>query len=414
MATKRWLGQAAATFDIWTISLSGTVTSQTYSANINGKSITFTAGGADTVATVIAGLVAVWTSVTSPPPPEFSELTPVVSGTTLVATGTVAGRPSTVTVSTSGGATYSITHTATATGPNDFTNAQNWSTGSAPANSDVLVFDNGSTDCKYNLTSSLTGVTVLVQGGFSGDIGLPFINSDNSQMYAEYRTTSLTLAGGTLTINCPTIARGNFAFGANTTTIRILNTSSQRQDAYTPIILVTGGNSSSEIDISKGDVGVAFYQGTTATFPIINTGFAGNASSDVKLVCGAGSTLTTVSQNGGKVILQANVTTANVGINGGMLTMQDNAATTINARGGTVVINSTGTMATINLYGAATLDFSQDTRAKTVTNAIAVGDTTVTVIDPQKTVNSGVLTLATANLPSVNVNHGANTQIVYT
>jgi len=413
MSVKRWLGNAAGTFDVWTITLSGTVTSQTYSVTINSKSITYTAGGGDTVASVLAGILAAWTSVSVPPPPEFSELTPVIVSTTIVATGNLAGRPSTISVSTGGGATYAITHTTSATGPNDFTNAQNWSGGSAPANSDTLVFDNGNVDCKYNLGSSLTGVTVLVSPGFSGDIGLSFINTDNQTSYAEYRTTSLTLAGGTVTINSPTITKANFAFGANTATIRVISTG-RRVDTYTPVVLIIGGNGSSEIDISQGDVGVAYYQGTTATFPIINTGYNNSPQTDVILNCGSGCTLTTITQNGGTATIGSNVTTISLGVAGGTLTLRDITATTVNALNGTVIMSTTGTIGTINLYGSATLDCSRDTRGKTVTNPIKVYSENVTINDPEKTVNSGTLSLATSSLVGVNVAHGGNTTIVFT
>jgi hypothetical protein len=252
-----------------------------------------------------------------------------------------------------------------------------------------------------------------VNPGFSGKIGLPYINKTSSVSYAEYRTTSLTLAGGTAVINAPSVQRCNLAFGSNTTTLRVLNTGN-RVDTFTPVVLLTGGNGSSELDITKGDVGVAYLRGTTATFPTINTGFANSAPSDVTLICGPGATLTTVNQNGGSVTVQSAVTTANVGIMGGTLIIQDGSATTVNALNGTVNVNTTGTVATINLFNSSTLNFDADPRSKTVTNPIAVNDVGVTVKDNQKTVNSGTLTLALSSLNSWNVQHGGNLSAVYT
>lgn len=411
MATKRWLGNAPATFDVWTITCSGTATSQTFTITMNGKTITYAADGSATPAIVLAALVSAWNASTIP---EFAELTAAVaSATTMTVTQDVAGRPTTFTVGTSGGATFTRTNTTAATGPNDFTNALNWSGGAAPANSDTLVFDNGSVDCKYNLNSSLTGITLLVEPGFSGDIGLPIINSDSSINYAEYRTALLTLAGGTAKINTAS-GRCNLAFGASTTTVRVLSTG-QRSDPAVPAVLITGGNGSSELDISKGDVGVAFYAGQTATFPIIKTGYVTSAPlNDVSLICGSGSTLTTVSQNGGSITLQCAVTTANLGLTGGTLTIQDGSATTITALNGTVIVNSNGTIATVNLYNSAILNCDQDPRAKDITNPINVYDPTVTVIDNQKSINSGTLSLATSKLASVNVQHGGNTTMEFT
>ena len=416
MTIKRWLGNAAATTDNWTIILAGTVVSQTYSMTINGKSVTYTASGTDTVSTILLALANAWSASVIP---EFLELTAAAlpSGgpyTSMTVAQNVAGRPSVITVATNGVATFTISNTSAATGPNDFTNAQNWSTGTSPANSDTLVFDNGNVSCKYNLGSSLTGVTVSVESGYAGLIGLSFINTDNpNTSYNEYRATALTLAGGTAVVNAPQCGRCNLAFGPNTASVRVLATG-QRANSSTPVVLITGGNSSSELDINKGDVGLACYQGQTATFPTIKTGYVSQPLSDVTLTIGLGVTLTTVTKNGGNVTSRVGATTINQDVSGGTLTLTDSAAVTIlNVFAGTVNLNSIGTMATINLYGSATLNCDGDPRAKSVTNAINVYSTAVTVIDSAKTINAGVLTLAPSGLTGVNVQHGANTSIVY-
>src|SRR6185437_1113966 len=334
MTVKRWLGAANAVNDLWTISLSGTVISQTYTLTINGKSLAYAASGTDTVNSILTAIVAAWNSLTAPvPPPEFQELTATafpVAGpfTTIQLKGDVAGNPTLPSVATSGGATFSIANTTPATGPNDFANAQNWSGGVAPVNGDTLVFDNGSVACLFNLSTTLTGITVIVNPGFTGTIGLPLINTNSPTSYAEYRTTSLTLVGGTATINGPALQRFNIAFGANTSTVRIMGTGS-RLDRYTPVVLITGGNGSSELDMTKGDAGLAFYLGTTANFPTIKTGFLNNATTDVSLICGPGTTLGTISQNGGNITFQSAATTANLGQAGGSMTIQDGSATTL-------------------------------------------------------------------------------------
>ena len=411
MTVKRWLGQAVATYDIWTISLSGTVTSQTYTITINSKTVTFIAGGSDTVASVLAGLVANWNL--SNAPPEFGELTPAVSGTTIVATANLAGNPCTITVGTSGGATFTIAHTQAATGPNDFTNALNWSGGVAPANGDTLVFDNGSASCKYNISSSLTGITLLVNPGFSGNIGLSFINQNSNTTYNEYRTTALTLTGGTVTINAPSLTLCSLAFGANTATVQITATG-RRTSQYTPVVLITGGNGSSKLAITKGDVGVAFYQGQTATFPTILTSYQNSATSDVTLFCGSGCTLTTVTQDGGNVTTNSSVTTFTQGVGGGTATFVSGSVTTLYVEAGTAVWNSTGTLGTATVAGKGLLDFSQDPNGKTVTNPILVYGDVASVNDPWKVVNSGVLSVTTNQTQMLNVSHGSGNVCTFT
>jgi hypothetical protein len=416
LTIKRWIGNAAAIADIWTVTLSGTVISQTYTLTINTKSVSYAASATDTVATIVTALASAWNATTIPEFAEYLAAGTPSSGpfTAMAITAKSAGTPGTITFTSSGSAAVSIANTSPGTGPSDFTNSQNWSGGVAPTNADTLVFDNGSVPCACNLGSALTGVTISVEPGYSGAIGLPFINANGSSTYAEYRTTSLTLAGGTATVNSGKISRCNLAFGANTATVRVLNTG-PRPDPNVPTCLITGGNNSSSLNVSKGDLGVAFYQGTSATFPTINTAFLSNVKGDVTLVVGVGGILTTVTKNGGSVTLRAGATTVNQQTSGGVLSITDAATiTTLNATNGTVNYQTSGILGTINLYGASVLDCSGDSRAKTVTNPINVFDSAVQIIDPMKTINSGVLTLTTADLVSVEVNHGANTSIVYT
>jgi len=411
MATKRWLGAATAVYDLWTVSLSGTVTSQTYTMTVNGKTITYVAGGGDTSTTILAGLVTNWNASLAA---EFAELTAGnATSSTFTLTSDVAGIPHTISVSTSGSATFSIANTTPGTGPNDFTNAQNWSGGVAPANSDTLVFDNGSVDCKYNLSTSLTGITLQVKPGFTGGIGNPLINSDSSPTYAEYRTAYLTLAGGTAEINGPSMIRCNLAFGANTAVVRVLGTG-QRPDKNVPVVLITGGDGSSTLSMLKGDAATAFYAGTTATFVTITTDYTANAPADVTLYCGSGTTLTTVTKNGGVATINSNVTTLTQKTAGGTLTVQDGTVGTLNVQGGTVYYNSSGTLTTGNVSNTGVLDFNHDTRAVTVTNPINLYGDFSFVYDDLKRVSSGVLSVNTNQTTKLNVSHGSNNVNTFT
>jgi hypothetical protein len=60
------------------------------------------------------------------------------------------------------------------------------------------------------------------------------------------------------------------------------------------------------------------------------------------------------------------------------------------------------------------LNFDADPRAKTVTNNINVYDSTVTINDNQKVVNSGTLSVNCNGVMSANINHGAITTQVLT
>lgn len=420
MAIKRWIGNAPSTVDVWTITLSGVVASQSYTMTINTKVISYVADESDNVESILSGLIAAWNSLSPAPPPEFQELT--ASGlptagpfTSMRVVQKVPGRPTTISVEASGEAVFSIENTVPGTGPSDFTNPLNWSDGVGPLDSDTLVFDNGQIPCKYNLQTTLTGVLVVIDPGYGGEIGLPMINRDNpNTSYYEYRTTSLTLAGGTAVVNSGQISRCHLDFGNNPANVRILDTGS-RIEPQTPVVLIAGGDATSELSINRGDVGLAYFQGQTATMSLVRTAYTSRPLSDVNLTIGTGAVLTTITKNGGQLTSRAGAATMSQEVLGGTLTLSDSAAvTTLNVFGGTAVISTTGTFGTINLYGNAILDVDQDPRPRTITNPINVYSKDVSIRDNQKVINSGTLTLNTHGVVSVEVEHGANTSMLFT
>lgn len=418
MTTKRWVGGAAGVFDLWTVTLSGTVVSQTYTMTINGKSITFTStasGPGSTVNDILTALVALWNATNPAPPQEFQELTAAGVGTVgsftgMTLTGDTVGKPSLISVATGGGATFSIANTTPATGPNHFNNAANWSTGTAPANGDNLVFDNGNVPCLYGISTSLTGTTVNVQPGYGATIGLPQVNVDATTSYFEYRPTELTVAGGTAIINSSSLTRCNLAFGANLATVQVLQTG-RRPNKSVPTVLISGGNGSSSLAITSGDVATAFYTGQTADFPTISTSFQTNALNDVTLYCGPGTTLGTVNMNGGTLTTNNAVTTLNQGPSGGTLIVAAGAVTTLNINAGTCIYSSTGALGTATVSGNGLLDFSRDPSAKTVTNPIKLYGDNAWVDDSLRVVNSGTVSVTTFQTTAINVRHGAGSVI---
>lgn len=412
MSTLRWVGGAQSVKDVWTLTLSGTVTSQTYTITIGTKTLTYTAGGSDTVAIILTALLNAWNSTTSPAPAEFKEYTATGGVTSLVLTANVSGKPGTIAFATGGSASPVSTNTVPASGPNFFNVGANWSGGVAPANSDTVVFDSGSVACRYGLSTVLTGVIVQVNPGYSGTIGLPDLNTDGNS-YHEYRTTKLTLDGGTLVVNSPGITRCNVAFGSTLATVRILQVG-QRVDANTPVVLVTGGAASSECDVTRGDIGLAFFAGETANFPTIKMSYVNNQASDAKVYGGVGLTVTTITKTGGTLVLNSNVTTLTQGPDGGDTTIQAGTVGTLNANGGTVAYNSTGTLTTLNLHNDAAVTFDSDPRAVTVTNAITMTGPACSIRDNQKRINSGVLTLTLTDVDLGQIEHGSSNGAVIT
>ena len=71
-------------------------------------------------------------------------------------TGALAGADQALTASGAsltgaGGDTFTVATAVTPTGPHHWDNANNWDTGSIPANSDDIVFENNDVDCLYGL-----------------------------------------------------------------------------------------------------------------------------------------------------------------------------------------------------------------------------------------------------------------------
>jgi hypothetical protein len=187
-----------------------------------------------------------------------------------------------------------------------------------------------------------------------------------------------------------------------------------RLDKYTPPVLITGGNGSSQLDMTKGDVGIAFYQSETAQFPTILTSYSANAATDVALYCGPGATLGAITKNGGTLTVNSNVTTLTQGVSGGVTNVIAGAVTTLVADNGTVNYNSTGTLGTVTITGNAVLNFDSDPRAKTITNPILVYGNNASVSDNAKVVNSGTLSVTTNQTTYLNIAHGAGNVIVMT
>lgn len=390
MSTQIWIANAAAVAQVTTLTPASSSVGDAFKVTCNGKSVSY-ATAAGTVADVCNGLA---TALANCVYPEFKEFTPQNTGTSITLTGNSAGKPFTVStsVTTSGTATLTSSTPTAATGPNDWANGANWSTGSAPVAGDDVYFNGGSVPCLYNLAQSavtLNSLTVLQ--AYAGTIGLPLTNPAG---YNEYRTLELQVSATTMNIGQGTTGNGSgrlkFNVGANACTLNVYNTG-QPLDPGIPAFTWKGSSGSNVININKGNVGIAppCFPGSTASVATLRTGYVTNQNSDVNLVCGPGCTLTTVTQNGGVVVLNSGVTTLTVyaatcTVNG------TGAIGTLNCYGGTTYYNSTGALGAtaVNLYETGILDFSQDQQAKTVSGAITRYTDSSAINDPFKVVAS--------------------------
>lgn len=345
----------------------------TYILTIGNKTVSVIAqGSANATAT---GMATAWNALSAIHYPEFAEVTASAATDTVTLTADVAGRPFTTTSSVSGGTGTigSVTTTTANAGPNDWSTAANWSGNAAPVDNDTVYIEDNAIPILYGLSQTSIDLTALhIAASYTGQIGLPKWNQGG---YAEYRTEYLTL-GTVTTLKIgygPGQGSGRIKIntGSNACTCVVEKTALTVEPGV-PSLCWKGVHASNDFTVHSGYVGISFFGLDAATLPTLRLGRTGTAN----VICGAGATLTTITQLAGTLEVRSNVTTLNV--YGGVCTLQ--AAMTVttltvgvldpkNATQSTIFYNSSGTCTTANIRKGGTLDFTQDPRSKTVTTA---------------------------------------------
>jgi len=396
MTTKIWSGNAASVMQVTTLTPASPSANDTFKVTVNNKLVSYqTATG--TVADVCNGLA---TALANSTYAEFKEFVPQSTGNTITLTGVTAGVPFTATtsVTTSGSATFTASVAVSCTGPNFWDNAANWSTNSVPASGDDVVFNSGNVACLYNLTqTAVTLQSLTLYQGYTGTIGLPLYNNKG---YYEYRATELAVSATTINVGQLTgqgSGRIKLNVGSNACTLNIYATGQPLEQGY-PSLTWRGTSGSNVVNANKGQIGIAFFPGQTASVNNLNIGYVSNVAGDVQLTVGAGATLTTVTQNGGNVTLYGGMTTLLVAA--GACTVYGTGAVsnlTVN-QSGSVAWNSTGTIGGNPIVAdKGVLDFSKDQQAKTVTNPIQKFGDASQLLDPYQVVTSLAVILEQSN-----------------
>lgn len=385
MATTYYTGNAIATAQVDSFTPGGVAASAVYTVTENGKSVSYTATGTDTVATVCAAIVALLNATAAPA--ELLEKTWATVGspaTSFKGTAKTAGKPFTISVSVSGGATLTHSTSTASSGPNDISLAANWSTGSLPANGDDVVLSGLGVRLLYNL-NALSGVllnTLTIYSNFTGTIGLPVLGGNGS--YAEYRPTYWAVGAASLTVGLgsgSSSGRIKIDVGSSACAVVVSNTGSPLETGI-EAMLWKGSNAGNSIAISKGSLGVAVLPGESAN--VTGGWSAGKVSGngDVALRFGPNVTFSTGvhNQESGTVTTQSAMATVNK--IAGTLNIAGGTIATLNNLGGAAVSLGTGTITNLVVGGSGTFDNSKDMRPKTVTNcSIYKG---ATIKDPNK------------------------------
>lgn len=254
-------------------------------------------------------------------------------------------------------------------GPNDISVAANWSGETLPVASDTVVVDQGDSPMLYHLDQLATGLAAFYHySRYVGTIGLPEVNTDLGPYY-EFRPQYLI-------VDAPIIRIGEGegqgsgririqGVVGTATTITVNGTATTEDDGFPALRLVLP-NTSTVLNVNKGDVGVAVYPGETSTVATARVGYVTNVAGDSTVLFGSGVTLTTLEVSGGKVTTNSALTTVNM--TDGELVHEAGAVTTINIDAGAVRYKATETLTTVVVGSGGNLDLSQDMRPVTITN----------------------------------------------
>ena len=231
---------------------------------------------------------------------------------------------------------------ATGTG-NDFDDSANWSGAAAPVSGDTLVFNSAGTGyCDGNLSTVLTGLTVIIEKSFTGQIG----------SVSGATATPLTINGGTVLFPKP--SSGDSAAGSQRVMIACSGSfpltvvcedgnTSGAETQYPPIQL-----SGTQISLTQsgGNVGIAVRPGQVATVTKFTT------SGSATLTLGEGTTITLGNAQGGTVTSRTANTCAALRVCGASVDVNASASgahTLVDVDGGKLTYSGTGTITTLNL-----------------------------------------------------------------
>lgn len=378
MATKYWEPKATAAAQITTVQVTAYDAATTYALLVGGITIatSVAAGSANAVATALA---AAWEASAHI---YATGVTATSATDTVTLTADVAEVPFTVTTSVTGGSGTlgSVTESTAPTGPHTLDEPQNWSGEALPSNDDVLILRDSDIDIAWGLDGlTTTGHELRVEQSYTGAIGLDWSGvattadgQTTNSAAPEYRQTYLQLdisrlvIGGHIGTGDPggsqRIMIDNDRGSASQTVV--FQTSFTSTELGKPPVRLKFAHANADIDIRSGIVGVAVdIPGETSTIGdvVMRAG---------QFHCGDGVTMTNYTQHAGQGRLTLGAATLTQAlVHGGRCVIDgDQAVTTVKMTDGEVVANTTGTITNVTHAGGGTIDFTQSSEARTVTN----------------------------------------------
>ncbi|MCP4711596.1 MAG: hypothetical protein GY869_23505 [Planctomycetes bacterium] len=241
--------------------------------------------------------------------------------------------------------------------------AANWSGASVPVDGDDVYLEDSSQSVTADFDQSAVALNSLnIAHTFTGSVGDAddYLNIEASIVNIGYHNGTGNPSGsGRIKIDL------DGDDGTTPITVNVYNTKTTGTDSNLPAVRLKINDSSSVINILKGNVGIAMETSETSTVGTINVAYTNNINSDAACYIGSGVTLTTLNTDGGATALRCAATTINCHA-GSITTSGSGAVTTVNLDGGSMISNSSGTVTTANITDG-TLDLLKSPTARTIT-----------------------------------------------
>ena len=168
----------------------------------------------------------------------------------------------------------------------------------------------------------------------------------------------------------------------------------QRDETHVPEILLNGTDADTILNVSRGDIGCAFYAGEGLVIDKLNMSYVSDQQADAVVELTDGVTLSScdIEKFGGRLIFASALAT--IEQNAGETTVNGSGAITgvQKIRGGIYRVDTTGTISgVITVSDAGIVTFNGDPQAKTVSNPIEKYGSQSQIIDNFKVVASLVI-----------------------
>lgn len=386
MATREWLGRAAARPQLTTLTPGGTIAAgSTFTVTINGKAVVATSAGA-TVADATAALAA---ALEASAEPEFAEVAWTDATTHVLGTGPADGTPFalTETAGGSGSPTLLAATPQTATGPNDWNNALNWSGGAVPVTGDDVVIDVPVPilDGLNQTTVVLASLTFGANFTRPGAVGRPDETAGGSR---EYRDTHLRVGvSGTVTVR-DTGERVRLDLDDTGPAVNVFGTGPA--DGTGPALAIRRPDGAT-VHVISGSVGLSTRTGEAGIVGELHLG-GGDQGGRMEVAAGAGLVVEYLTVQGGELTL-SNGVSGPARQTGGTVRMTGGHVTGgLAIDGGVWMWMGDGTITGVEVGSDGTLDLSRDPRPKTFAGTVRFHGRS-RVVDPGFTANWSATTV---------------------